>query len=499
MAMAVFTPLESMARQTVEQATDSIRNIMALAKGGDAKAQNEVGLWYYEGRHQLKQDYKEALQWWSKSAQQGNPQAIGNMGLCYETGRGVAADSLKASELYLASIKKGNPALLAAKEEEARKGSIFSDMLLATCWQKGIGVKKDSAKALPYLEAAADRNCVKAQREAGLVLLNMKKPAAALRWFTRGASNGDQSSTFYCGKIWLEGMGVTQNKERGAEYLLKAAEDGFPQAMFYMGNCCMTGNGVTENPEQAVAWYRRAAVKGSANAQYALAGALREGKGTAVDFSDALFWYAQAASKGYRRAFKNLVRDTVADTPFAAYVQGLRLLNEKKYDAALAQFRIVEKAKIPIGRIMQAQVWLAESNPEGDAAKSAKLLKPLVKSDPAAMLLMGLLYQEGFGVKQDKAKALELVRQASDAGYAPAQCELGNRYFEGRGVEKSYEKAVELYAKALEQGKITAEAATHYAACQENGWGGLTPDKEKADAILKSNLYPNVNELLRQL
>lgn len=499
LAFAALTPVQANARQTIEEATDSVRNIMARAKGGDAKAQNEVGLWYYEGRHQLTRDYKEALQWWSKASAQGNPQAIGNMALCYETGHGVPADSVKATELYLASIKRGNKALIPLKEEQAKKGSVFSDMLLATCWQKGIGVPRDPAKAMPYLESAANKGCVKAQRDLGLALLNAKKPEEAAKWFAKGSANGDLSSTFYCGKMLLEGLGVKQNKERGVEYLRKAAEAGFPQAMYYMGNCCMAGDGIAENPEQAAAWYRRAAVRGQGNAQYALAGCLREGKGTAVDFGDALYWYAQSSGKGYKRAIKNLLRDTVAGSPFAAYVQGMKLLNEKKYDQALEQFKAVEKAKLPIGKIMQAQVYLADGNPGADAAKAAKLLKPYVKTEPAAQWLMGLLYDSGKGVKQDRAEALRLITAAAGAGYAPAECGLGDMYFEGRGVPQSYDKAVEFYAKALAQGKITAEAARHYAACYENGWGGLKPDQEKAAELLKSDLYPNVPDLLKQL
>lgn len=499
LALATLVAVPVHARQTIEEATDSVKNIMALAKGGDAKAQNEVGLWYYEGRHQLDRDYKEALQWWSRSAGQGNPQAIGNMGLCYETGHGVPADSLKASELYLASIRKGNKALLAIQKEQARKGSVFSDMLLATCWQKGIGVTRDQTKALPYLEAAASKNCVKAQRDLGLALLNLRKPGDAYKWFRMGAANGDLTSTFYCGKMLLEGLGVKQDKERAVDFLRKAAEAGFPQAMFYMGNCCLAGNGIAANPEQVVAWYRRAAVRGSGHAQYALAGCLREGRGTSVDFGDALFWYAQASTKGYRRAVKNLLRDTVAGSPFAIFVEGMKLVNEKKYDAALEKFVLVEKADFPVGRILQARIYLADDNPEGDAAKAVKLLKREVKTEPSAQLLMGLLYEAGKGVKQDKAKGLELIEMAVEAGYAPAECGLGDRYFEGLGVPQSYEKAVALYAKALEQGQISEDAARHYAACYENGWGGLAPDKEKAAEILKANLYPNVTELLKQL
>lgn len=138
-----FCLIDVYAQQTIEEATDSIKNIMALAKKGDAVAQNEVGGWYYRGRH-VRQNYEEALQWWSKSAKQGNVEAIGNMGLCYQTGHGVGADSLRAVKLYQRSIKDGNKALFNQNVNLAEKGNVFSNMLIASCFQNGFWRSKRS-------------------------------------------------------------------------------------------------------------------------------------------------------------------------------------------------------------------------------------------------------------------------------------------------------------------------------------------------------------------
>ncbi len=185
-AIIGLTPTAVSAQQTLEEATDSIKKVLALAKKGDAAAQNEVGGWYYRGRH-VKQNYEEALQWWAKSAEQGNIQAIGNMGLCYQTGHGIAPDSLKATRLYQRSIKEGNKALFAQNEELAKKGSVFSNMLIASCYQNGLGVPKDANKAIPYLTVAAEKNCVPAQRDLGMILINDKKATEAAPWFKGGA------------------------------------------------------------------------------------------------------------------------------------------------------------------------------------------------------------------------------------------------------------------------------------------------------------------------
>lgn len=144
--LLALCPTVASAQQTLEEATDSIKNVLALAKKGDAVAQNEVGGWYYRGRH-VKQNYEEALQWWTKSAKQGNVQAMGNMGLCYQTGHGIAQDSIRATQLYQKSIQKGNKDLFNQNVELSKKGNVFSSMLIASCYKDGIGVSKDASKA----------------------------------------------------------------------------------------------------------------------------------------------------------------------------------------------------------------------------------------------------------------------------------------------------------------------------------------------------------------
>lgn len=495
-AIIGFAPTVASAQQTLEEATDSIKNVLALAKKGDAVAQNEVGGWYYRGRH-VKQNYEEALQWWAKSAEQGNVQAIGNMGLCYQTGHGIAADSLKATRLYQRSIKEGNKALFAQNEELAKKGSVFSNMLIASCYQNGLGVAKDVNRAIPYLTAAAEKNCVPAQRDLGMILINGKKAMEAVTWFKKGTENGDIPCTFYYGKMLVEGLGVKANKKEGANYLLKAADAGFPQAMYYVGNCYMNGDGLTKNAEQAVKWYRLAAGKGVHNAQWALAQCYREGNGTDINYDQALYWYAEAASKGHNRAFKNLITDSIAGSPFIAYMKGIKAYTNKDYDEALKQFKVVEKAKIADGKVMEAAIIANSSYAKHNMKKGIKLLTDAAKTSPQAMYLLGNLYEAGKGVEKNMAEAVSHLQKAADMGYGPAECSLADMYYEGRGVDQSYEKAVEWYTKANEQGRLNENAAKRYAACYENGWGGLEVNKDKAAEILKCDYKSHISELLK--
>ena len=58
-----------------------------------------------------------------------------------------------------------------------------------------------------------------------------------------------------------------------------------------------------------------------------------------------------------------------------------------------------------------------------------------------AQYILGLMYSEGEGVKQDYFKAVALFQKAADQGHVAAQYDLGFMYSEGKGVKQSNAKA----------------------------------------------------------
>ena len=53
-----------------------------LAKGGDCDAKYSFGLLYFEGKG-VSKSYQEATEWWTKAANQGQPQALVALGVMY--------------------------------------------------------------------------------------------------------------------------------------------------------------------------------------------------------------------------------------------------------------------------------------------------------------------------------------------------------------------------------------------------------------------------------
>jgi len=81
-----------------------VKQYRKAAEQGDPKAQNNLGVCYHNGEGVLK-DPVEGVKWFRKSADQGDVLAQLNLGICYVGGFGVLKDSIEAyAYYYLAGI-----------------------------------------------------------------------------------------------------------------------------------------------------------------------------------------------------------------------------------------------------------------------------------------------------------------------------------------------------------------------------------------------------------
>ena len=69
-----------------------------------------------------------------------------------------------------------------------------------------------------------------------------------------------------------------------------------------------------------------------------------------------------------------------------------------------------------------------------------------------AQFNLGVMYENGEGVRQDDAEAVRWYRQAAEQGLAQAQYNLGVEYETGRGVHQDLALAQEWYGKACQNG-----------------------------------------------
>jgi hypothetical protein len=114
--------------------------LVASAESGDAAAQAELGILYYNGRTDShRPDYAEALKWFQRAADQGNAKAQDRIGLMYYYGQGVPQDYAQAAHWYQLAAQGG--------DHHARRQ--LSDM-----YQRGVGVPRDVSESRKWSRLA---------------------------------------------------------------------------------------------------------------------------------------------------------------------------------------------------------------------------------------------------------------------------------------------------------------------------------------------------------
>lgn len=507
--LGVATALVAQANEPTQPATaanqnsavvaqqDSLLKIVKRAEKGDAIAQNEVGSWYYAGKHNIPVNYDEAYKWWTKSALKGNAMGIGNLGLCYQFGRGVEKDSIDAMRLYDKSIEVGNTRLLEERVKLADAGSVFDCVFVASCYKKGVGTAKNLDKAIEYFSKAAKAKSTDAQRELALCYMNKGDFEKAAPWFKLAAADKDLTSTYYYGHLLINGKGVKKDLQQGVIYMLGAANSEFAQAQYEMGELYAQGVGVHKDEVQSATWFKKAAHNNSANGMWQLANCYMNGTGMARDYNQAMVWFGKVAKKGYHNALNKMLADaTFQNSNFYAYLKGFKAYAiDKNYDLAMTQFKALDKLKIAEAKTMVGVCFANKDYAKHNPKKAVKEFTKAAKEDAAANLYLATMYELGQGVEKDFAKALELYNKAAEMENATAQCYVGDLYFEGRGVEQDYKKAVEFYLSAERQHQLTVNATKRLASCYENGLG-VEADKARAKKLLAEKPANDMTELL---
>jgi TPR repeat protein len=80
-------------------------------------------------------------------------------------------------------------------------------------------------------------------------------------------------------------------------------------------------------------------------------------------------------------------------------------------------------------------------------------LRPLAETgDDKALLLLGNMYLQGYGVERDPSEAMRLYRKAAINNNVEATVVIATMYQQGIGVTKNYRTAAEWYKRAADMG-----------------------------------------------
>jgi len=416
------------------------------ALSGNALAQSMLGDAYRLGNG-VRQDAQQAFYWYKKAAGQGNLTATHNLGWCYENGFGVKADEKQALEWYRRSVELGNDdsqkevnrltvsandlnaqgdKFFAAENytealkfyrQAAEAGHAGAQNSMGWCYQKGYGVKQDSAEAFRWYKKGAENGDSTAQGNVGWCYENgygvKQDYAEAYKWYKKGAEAGNTLSISQLGWLYQKGYGVKQDYAEAFKWHKKGAEAGEPAAMGHMGWYYENGYGVKQDYAEAYKWYKKGAEAGNVFSMSQLGWLYQNGYGVKQDYAEAYKWYKKGAEAGNAFSMSQLGW---------LYQNGYGV----KQDYA------------------EAFKWHKKGAEAGDSG---------------AMSNMGWYYENGYGVKQDYAEAYKWYKKGAEAGNVTSMSNVGWCYENGLGVTKDYAEALKWYRKAEARGY--KEAAEH--------------------------------------
>ena len=144
---------------SVSQANGLFDFQMKLAKKGNVEAQFKVGEMYETG-FGVKADQTEAMTWITKAADQG-----------HETAR----FKLLYWDIEKNGVNDGNKERFEALKTKANNGNPQAQYYMGKMYSRGVGVKKNSSKALSWLNKAALVGVFEAEREVTLIRENQQR------------------------------------------------------------------------------------------------------------------------------------------------------------------------------------------------------------------------------------------------------------------------------------------------------------------------------------
>lgn len=244
--------------------TTNIATLTQKAKAGDAKAQNDLGDAYYDGKGVTK-NFTEAVKWYTKAAEQGNAEAQKNLGYCYNYGEGVAKNLTEAVKWYTKAAEQGN-----AKAQRN----------LGNCYYNGEGVAKDFTEAVKWYKKAAEQGNADAQNNLGECYYNgeglAKDFTEAVKWYKKAAEQGNAYAQYSLAWCYDKGEGVAKNDSEAIKWYIKAAKNNQPAAAYKYGSLLLDGNKqaqITKNVAEGVKYMRKAADQNNLDAIQVLVGA----------------------------------------------------------------------------------------------------------------------------------------------------------------------------------------------------------------------------------
>ena len=364
--------------------------LLALALPFSIQAQT-----YEEGRQAYIQGkYREAFKILQPLALDGDSEAQKMLGIMYDYGHGVKANSEKALEWYLRSAEQGQPAV------QYQVGAKYF---------RGDGVKQN------YTEAA--------------------------RWWEMAANGGQVDAQFNLGLMYFRGLSIEADDVRAAGLFTQAANQGHGHSQYSLAVMYAFGRGVEKNYATALKWFEKSASQDIGQAQFNLGVFYENGYGVEQDLATATSWYEKAAAQGVEEAEKKLAQMTAADySPPLAQAEETVEASPFVDEAEAAEAEAMEQMEMEAAAEQSAEAQqIIESASLPERENNIKGRDWALAQSPAYYTMqIGSVTRE-----EDIVNFLEENNIESEAAYIKVEIKEVTRYNALYGVYENYQEATD--------------------------------------------------------
>lgn len=150
-----YSPLIKLVNEEIKNRLEIIEfnELIASAENGDSNAQYKLGYCYYIGcfkNQRIEQNYKQAFNWWLKSAKQNNPISQNAIGTCYYYGEGTNINYTEAFGWFFKS---------------ANRNYAPAQYNVGLCYKHGKGIQRIIPYAYQWFRKAANQGHKEAENQ----------------------------------------------------------------------------------------------------------------------------------------------------------------------------------------------------------------------------------------------------------------------------------------------------------------------------------------------
>ncbi|MBP3038447.1 SEL1-like repeat protein [Bacillaceae bacterium Marseille-Q3522] len=355
------------------------------------------------------QDYLQAADWLTLSADENFKYAQYSLGGLYYHGKGVEQDHETAFSLYTRSADQSFP---------------YASFELGKMLRDGVGCVKNLTDA--------DRRF----REAFLGFVSMEE------------KGHDDKLQYRLGWMLLNGVGTDKNEVRAKEYFEKSATVGNPFACYQLAKLILSDEAAPpQEVEKALGYLRKAVEAENPYAAYFLGKLYEKGQYVPQNTPEAMRLYTLSAEQ---------------DNDFAAYRLGKLYLGGgdvlKDLESAIRWLTFAADRKNPFAEYALGVLYFKGEDVPKDVPKALDYLKRSAgQGNQFAQYRLGKIYLMGEDVPKNIQTALQFLTAAALQGNQYAQYTLGKLYLMGKDIPKDKETAVKWFTLAAAQGNIYAQ------------------------------------------